>query len=178
MFLNTGEPLEIALGDIFGLGIGKVGIESSGHPLDAAQSAGVRVLNAVGEPEWIAMEPSSGNRRVFVLRGTFRFDPELAAYPFDTQLLTIRLAADGHAVDALLSPVPGIADVECAIPGWRVESGHRATCVQARCSADGAPKVHHGIEFGIRARRVRHLEGRARVGARRLLPGRARGLRY
>lgn len=132
-----------------------VGIESSGHPLDAAQSAGVRVLNAVGEPEWIAMEPSSGTRRVFVLRGTFRFDPELAAYPFDTQLLTIRLAADGHAVDALLSPVPGIADVECAIPGWRVESGHRATCVQARCSADGAPKVHHGIEFGIRARRAR-----------------------
>jgi hypothetical protein len=133
-----------------------VGIESCEQPIDAAQSAGVRVLNAVGDPEWIAMEPSTKNRRVFILRGTFRFDPELAAYPFDTQLLTVRLAADGHAVDALLNAVPCVSDVECAIPGWRVESGHRGICVQARCSADRVPKVQQGIEFGVRARRARH----------------------
>jgi hypothetical protein len=132
-----------------------VGIECCGESLDAGQSASLRVLNAVGEPEWIAVEPSVGARRLFILRGTFRFDPELAAYPFDTQLLTVRLAGSGHATDALLSPVPGLSDIQCAIPGWRVESGHRGVYVQARSSMGCAPKVQHGIEFGIRSRRAR-----------------------
>ncbi len=113
----------------------------------------VRVLNAVGLPEWrVARGLGAG---VYTLRGTFRLDPDLVAYPFDTQLLTIRLAADGAHAGSVMRPLARGADIDCACTGWRVVGGHRGVTWSARPSMDGRPAVVQGMEFGVRLRRAR-----------------------
>ena len=63
----------------------------------------IRVLNSVGEPTWAAA-PGRGPG-AYLLRGAFRFEPDLIAYPLDSQLLTVRIAATGTHAAAIVRAI-------------------------------------------------------------------------
>jgi hypothetical protein len=113
----------------------------------------LRILNPVGDPTWI---PAPGHGpRSYVLRGTFRFEPDLVAYPLDVQLLAVRVAASGAHAPAVVRAIPRSADIDCACAGWRVVGGHRGVGYAVRPAPDGRPVAVQGVEFGLRLRRAR-----------------------
>lgn len=120
---------------------------------DGPQPSCIRVLNAVGDPEWF-VSPSLG-AGTYGIRGTFRFEPDLLAYPLDVQLLPVRIAAAGAHASAVVRAIPRDADIDCNCPGWRVVGGHRGVACSVRPVPDGKPTVVQGVEFGIRLRRAR-----------------------
>ena len=121
----------------------------------------IRVLNSVGEPTWAAV-PGRGPG-AYLLRGTFRFEPDLIAYPLDSQLLTVRIAATGTHAAAIVRAMPRGADMECECAGWRVLGGHRGITYAVRPTPDGQPAAVQGVEFGVRMRRTRR-DVQVRVG--------------
>jgi hypothetical protein len=127
------------------------------HSRDALQAESVqdclRILNACDEGHWIphAAPTASphGNTLESVVRGEFTFEPQLLRYPFDRQMLGIRLAATGRHAHRVMRPIDGAADIDCRAPGWLVVGPHRAVTADARPVGGGTARVISGMEFGI-----------------------------
>lgn len=123
----------------------------------AATADCLRLLNACGDEHWTvlsnhhsSLDPHSLDA---IVRGEFTFEPDLHRYPFDEQVLTIRLAAAGAHEHRVLRPIEGAADVDCRIPGWLVRGPHRAVTADARPAPGRRAHVVSGMEFGIRVAR-------------------------
>jgi len=113
----------------------------------------LRIINASGEGHWTPISPdidgSSSNSLEAIVRGEFAFEPRLQSYPFDRQVLSIRLAASGRHASRVLRPIDGAADIDCRTPGWLVVGPHRAVTADGRPTAGGSARVVSGMEFGI-----------------------------
>ena len=124
----------------------------------AAPADCLRLLNACGDEHWTilsnhhsSLDPHSLDA---IVRGEFTFEPDLRRYPFDEQVLTMRLAAAGTHEHRVLRPIEGAADVDCRIPGWLVRGPHRAVTADARPAPGRQAHVVSGMEFGIRVARA------------------------
>jgi hypothetical protein len=115
----------------------------------------LRIMNAVTLPDWLA--PVQDGPRVIAQRvyGTFEFAPDLALYPLDRQLLSVRMAPAEARDGAVIRPIPNCRDTDCELVGWRIACGHRGVTCTARPSAGGEPEAVQGIEFGLHLARAR-----------------------
>ena len=127
------------------------------HSRHALQAESVqdclRILNACDEGHWIPhASPTASpecNTLESVVRGEFTFEPQLLRYPFDRQVLSIRLAATGRHAHRVMRPIDGAADIDCRAPGWLVVGPYRAVTADARPAGGGKARVISGMEFGI-----------------------------
>jgi hypothetical protein len=115
----------------------------------------LRVLNAVGNPEWVEGTQLGDSEVSQVLRGNFRFSPDLMLYPMDQQCLSIQISASGECAQHVMRPLTKSCDVDCEVSGWRVVGPHRGVTYRVRTTDHQSPRIVQGMEFGVRISRVR-----------------------